>query len=209
MPRIEAVLFDFDGTLTRQGAIDFDGIRQEIGVPEGVFILEYLGTLGPQERARAEEVVLARELEAAARSVPGDAAEAAVTALLVLGLPLGIVTRNALVGIERSLANFSSVRWEDFAVVVTRDDDVPPKPAPDGILLACARIGVAPANTMMVGDFRLDVEAGLAAGAITVYLMDEEDADLGVVEAEEHPAHGCHFVVDSLAELEELVRRGR
>lgn len=209
MPPIEAVLFDFDGTLTRQGAIDFDGIRAELGVPEGVFILEHLETLAPDERARAEAVVLARELEAAARSVAGDAAEAAVTALLAMGLPLGIVTRNALAGIERSLANFSTVRLEDFAVIVTRDDHVPPKPSPDGILLACSQIGVTPTNAMMVGDFQLDVEAGLAAGAITVYLMDEEDEELQLGAGEKHPADGCHFVIDSLAELEALARRGR
>ena len=38
------------------------------------------------------------------------------------------------------------------------------KPAPDGILEACRRLGVTPAETIMVGDSRFDEGAATAAG---------------------------------------------
>lgn len=57
-----------------------------------------------------------------------------------------------------------------------------PKPAPDPLLLACERIGVAPANTLYVGDDLRDVQSGKAAGTGTVaaawgYLGDELPID--------------------------------
>ena len=41
---IKGVLFDFDGTLTRPGALDFPAIKQELGCPADQAILEYLET---------------------------------------------------------------------------------------------------------------------------------------------------------------------
>ena len=49
---------------------------------------------------------------------------------------------------------------------VVGSDEVPhSKPAPDGILEACRRLGVAPAETIMVGDSRFDEGAAKSAGA--------------------------------------------
>jgi len=44
------------------------------------------------------------------------------------------------------------------------DDNMPLKPAPDGILALCRQLGVAPARTMMVGDSPTDMLAAKAAG---------------------------------------------
>ena len=44
------------------------------------------------------------------------------------------------------------------------------KPSPQPLLHACTSLGVAPADTWMVGDGRFDIEAGLAAGAKTVWV---------------------------------------
>ncbi|MBC2710323.1 MAG: hypothetical protein HGJ94_04790 [Desulfosarcina sp.] len=40
--RIDAVLFDFDGTLTRPGALDFSVIKRAIGCPDGIPVLEFM-----------------------------------------------------------------------------------------------------------------------------------------------------------------------
>jgi HAD superfamily hydrolase (TIGR01549 family) len=196
---VAAVCFDFDGTLTAHGAIDFQAIRAAVGVPEDTFILEHLATLAEHERGEALATVERFESEAAARSRPGAGVEQAVVALRSLGLPLGIVTRNGWAAVQRALQNFLRVTLSDFDVVVTRDDGLPTKPAPDQLLAACERLGVEPAETMMVGDFRLDVESGRAAGAITVYVYDE--ANTG-----QHPVDGCDFVIDSLRELPGIVQ---
>jgi hypothetical protein len=50
--RIAAVVFDFDGTLTRLGAIDFVAIHKAVGCPKGMGLLEFLAAIGdPQKRS--------------------------------------------------------------------------------------------------------------------------------------------------------------
>ena len=76
-----AVLFDFDGTLTRPGAIDFSRLRALLGCPPKLPILEYIDSL-PDARAReqAHRALDGFELEAARASVPNDGAERLVRA---------------------------------------------------------------------------------------------------------------------------------
>ncbi|HAJ42707.1 MAG TPA: phosphatase, partial [Alcanivorax sp.] len=50
--RFAAVLFDLDGTLA-DTRLDFTVIRAEVGVPEGIGVLEYLDRL--EDAARAEQ----------------------------------------------------------------------------------------------------------------------------------------------------------
>ncbi len=199
--RLDAVLFDFDGTLARP-AIDFPGLKRELGAPPGVFALEYLRSLpSGEERTRAEAILTRFELEAADRAEPNDGAEEAVFAIRDLGLLVGIVTRNRIDIIVRSLERFRDLSPADFDVIVTRDDGVKFKPEPDQILLAASRLGVLPDRTMMVGDFVVDVEAGYRAGSVTVHLLDPDDTAV--------PDHEPDFRIDSLFGLEAIVRLGR
>lgn len=55
-----------------------------------------------------------------------------------------------------------------IACLIGGDTAARPKPAPDPLLLACERIGVAPAQALYVGDDLRDVDAGKAAGMGTV-----------------------------------------
>ena len=117
-----------------------------------------------------------------------------------------MLTRNGLRAVERALRRFRALTAADFDVVVTRDDDVAPKPAPDGVLYAAAAMGVAPEETLVVGDYLLDMQAGRAAGAVTAYLANGDSTE-GVVDAKPRAAD-CDFVVGRLAELEAVVRLG-
>ena len=56
---------------------------------------------------------------------------------------------------------------------VTREDPFPRKPAPDALLHLMAVHGLEPGRCIMIGDRRLDVEAGLNAG-IAAALFDPE-----------------------------------
>ena len=51
-----------------------------------------------------------------------------------------------------------------FSIVVGGDEAERPKPAPDGLLLACKRLGVPPAEAAYVGDSQLDMQTAKAAG---------------------------------------------
>ena len=170
---IRAVLFDFDGTLTAPGAIDFAAIREAVGCPPDQLILEYIGTLkDPAEKQRRLGLLEGFEIAAAAASRPNAGAEQVVQGLHARGLRLGIISRNGRASIDRAFRNFSEIDQTCFHVIISRDSAVPPKPAPEGVLLAAQAMRVDAARMLMVGDYVLDVQAGRAAGAITVFLED-------------------------------------
>ncbi len=209
--RLRAVLFDFDGTLTHPGALDFAAIKREVGCPPDQFVLEWILALPRGEARDAAALALERfELAAADASVPNEGAEGLVRRLKADGLVVGVLTRNGRRAVERALRRFPSLTAADFDVVVTRDDDVAPKPAPDGVLHAATRLGVAPEETLVVGDYLLDMRAGRAAGAVTAYLANGgvEGGPDGAEDAGHPEAADCDFVVGRLAELEAVVRQG-
>lgn len=57
---------------------------------------------------------------------------------------------------------------EAVDLVIGRDPRIRPKPWPDGLLAACARLGVAPGRATMIGDATWDQEAAARAGAAFV-----------------------------------------
>ncbi len=206
--RLRAVIFDFDGTLTHPGALDFPAVKREIGCPPDEYILEWILSLPPGKERDAAALALERfELAAADASSPNAGAEDLVRRLRAQGLAVGVLTRNGLSAVERALRRFDALTLEDFDVVVTRDDgEIAPKPAPDGVLHAAAAMGVPAAETLVVGDFLLDMLAGRAAGAVTAYLRNHDAPGDG--EAAEPAAADCDFVVGRLGELHEVVRLG-
>lgn len=197
---VKAVLFDFDGTLTEPGAIDFTAIRNAIGCPPERTILEFIdGLPDPEARSQAKATLDRMELDAARASRPNAGAETAIDQLRQMGLPIGILTRNSRNAVDLALDQFDHLTAEAFDAVITRDDPVAPKPSPDGVLSAADRFGVAPAEILMVGDFRLDIEAGRRAGALTAELLRPGGT----------PDPGSDFVMKRLSELPDLVRAGQ
>ena len=169
---LQAVLFDFDGTLTRPGSLDFNAIRQAVKCPAGIPILEYIETLVTGEpRQRAIRILEQHELEAAKRSQPNVGAEDLIAFLKSLQLKIGILTRNSLNSVSVALRNFSRVRESDFDAIITRHDPARPKPHPESVLLAASRLGVAPDKILVVGDYVFDIQAGRQAGARTAFLQ--------------------------------------
>ena len=51
-----------------------------------------------------------------------------------------------------------------FGAIVCGDDDMPPKPAPDGVLALVRASGIPPSRSLLVGDSVEDVETARAAG---------------------------------------------
>ena len=93
--RLRAVLFDFDGTLTRPGALDFAAIKREVGCPPDRFVLEWIQELPEGAERDAAAAALERfELAAADASEPNDGVEHVVRALRTAGVAIGVLTRN-------------------------------------------------------------------------------------------------------------------
>jgi HAD superfamily hydrolase (TIGR01509 family) len=173
---IRAVLFDFDGTLTRPGVIDFAGMRSALGCAEGQPILEHVEQIAnPAERERADAILDAHEMAAAERSEPNDDAEETVHGLLEMGFPVSVLTRNCRRAIDRSLENFASLSVSRFTVLLTRDDVSRPKPDPEGALRAAREMNVPVESLLCVGDYVYDVELARNAGCTSVYLSPSGD----------------------------------
>ena len=60
---------------------------------------------------------------------------------------------------------------DKFDIIVSADDYKHGKPAPDGYLLAAARLGVAPADCLVFEDTEMGVEAATAAGMASVKVL--------------------------------------
>lgn len=193
---IEAVLFDFDGTLTLPGAIPFDHIKRLIHCPPAIPILEYIESLALTSPAKAREamaILEEHELIAACRSRPRPEAEILLPALAARGLALGILTRNRRASLTEALHHFHNITFDLFAVVLTREDVIRPKPDPEGVLQAASRLSVPPPRLLVVGDYIFDIQAGQAAGALTAFLDDGT--------ATKSPFPPADFMIQSLTEL--------
>jgi hydrogenase expression/formation protein HypE len=198
--RIKAVLFDFDGTLTRPGAIDFALIRSRIGCPDDTAILEFIQSLTDEvQRQEAVAELHRHEIAAAAASTPNSGAEDTIADLKAIGLKVGVISRNSRVAIDRALENFQQATAADIDLLISRDDPVAPKPEPDGILHAAECLDVAPEEVLVVGDFIFDVEAGRRAGALTAFITNGEEGSV---------PPGADFTIHTLADLLPLVHLG-
>ncbi len=199
--RIAAVLFDFDGTLTRPGDLDLAAIKREIGCPPEKGLLEYLRETEDPEERRGREVVLEQaEGEAADRAEPGEGAEALIDFLRGQRIPMAIITRNAGVSVRRALGRFRGVEPDDFALIVSRDLPFDPKPFPAGVLYVAEELGVEAGELLMIGDHAFDIEAGKRAGTLTMFLRNDPLEDLAAV--------GADFVVTDLREAQRTIRYG-
>lgn len=179
-PRIRAVLFDLDGTLldTKEAIIaslvytaeKFTG--RKLGVCEiqalfGLTLSDQMKMLCPE---RAEEMVKAyvrhnlRQHRRTVKVFPG--VSHTLQTLRDLGCSLAVVTskrrRSAMFGLRL----FSLDRY--FDALVCAEDVENHKPHPEPVLKALALLGVAPAQSVTVGDSVYDIQAGRAAGTLTV-----------------------------------------
>jgi hydrogenase expression/formation protein HypE len=174
---IKAVLFDFDGTLTRPEAIDFAALRKLLDCPPGTPILEFIEALPSREaQGQAHRILDDFEMAAARTSVPNDGAEELVAHLQGRGIARGILSRNSRGSVMVALANFSTVTGDDFSVILTRENSGRPKPHPDGVIGAAKLFGVPTAQILVVGDYVFDIAAGNAAGARTALLTNGRPA---------------------------------
>jgi hydrogenase expression/formation protein HypE len=195
---VRGVLFDFDGTLTRPGSLDFPRIKKAIDCPPDLPILEYLQTLEEARRCQAMEVLEDLENQAARRSEPNlDALELLIW-LKERKTPFGLVTRNGIQSIRIALSHFKPLQAEDFHAIVTREQ-ARPKPSPEGPLLAAYMLRLHPGSLMFVGDYRFDIMAGAAASMITVLLTNGNPDCL--LPHDPRP----HYRVTRLAELRSLL----
>lgn len=161
--RPAAVLFDMDGTLT-EPMLDFPRIKREMGIGERP-ILEAMADMSAEERAAAEVVLHRHEEEAARLSRLNPGCREVLALLDAQGVRRALITRNC----RSSVHTVLSTHGLAINVLISRED-APPKPDPEPLYRACRQLEVAPEDVWMVGDGEFDVQAGLNAGARTVWV---------------------------------------
>jgi len=166
LPAIRHWVFDMDGTLT-VAVHDFQRIKRDLAIPPADDILTHLAALPAEEAAAKHAWLLAHERALAGAAQPAPGAVALIRALHAAGCRLGILTRNA-----RELAEVTLQAIGVGDVFAREDiigrDEAEPKPSPAGLRYFVERWQVDPAQVVMVGDYRFDLECGRAAGTRTV-----------------------------------------
>ena len=215
--RVRAVLFDMDGTLL-DSAPDFIAVCQAMRVERGLAMVD-------DQLIREQISGGARAMVASAFSMAPEAdgfEDLRLEFLQRYQQHCAVLTR-PFAGIEPLLADIEHAKliWgvatnkplrfaepimqqlglaQRSAVLVCPDHVSRSKPDPEMILLACAKIGIAPNATLFVGDDARDIEAGRAAGCKTVAVT------WGYIHPEDNPNHwGADAIIEHPAELRTLL----
>jgi HAD superfamily hydrolase (TIGR01509 family) len=168
---IKAVIFDLDGTIT-EPFLDFEAIRHEIGLaPEAGTLLEAMDKMTPRQKRRAMDIIEHHERRAVEESTLNAGAKAMLDKLRASGIKIGILTRN-----KRSNAIAIAKKHNiEFDAIFDREDG-PVKPDAFGVFRLCKLFDIAPAESMVVGDYLYDLLAAKAAGAVAVLLKNHPKA---------------------------------
>jgi HAD superfamily hydrolase (TIGR01509 family) len=97
---------------------------------------------------------------------PFDDAVTAARELRARGVPVGVASSSPRERLHRTLRRAGLL--DAFDVIVAGDEVANGKPAPDMFLLAAERLGVPPDECVVIEDSPPGVQAGLAAGMVTI-----------------------------------------
>ena len=136
---------------------------------------------------------------AAPRPLPG--LDAALAAIELAGAKWVIATSSRAAQVRSSVA---ALRLKAAPDVVDGSHVEHAKPAPDLLLLAARRLGVAPERCWAIGDSTWDARAAVAAGMHAVCVTAGSAVSVG-----ERVAAGAAVVIPTLAELARLLEEAR
>lgn len=160
---VRGVIFDLDGTLV-DSQLDFEAIRNEMGLPPQTPILEAMQHMEPGPELERMQVVLRdHEMRSALRATLFDGVAEFLQWIDHRRLPLAILTRNSRECTDIVLGRLGL----QFSCVLTRED-APPKPDPAGLLTICGQWRLPPDEVVFCGDYLFDLQAGRHAGMRTV-----------------------------------------
>ena len=209
----EAVLFDLDGTLA-DTAPDLGGtvnvlLQEEGRPPKSLEMLRpwvsqgarglLLAGFGIDSTDTDYERLTQRFLDVYAKRLCAetrlfDGVPELLDALDSMGLGWGIVTNKRMRFTDPLVELLALARRTPC--VVSGDTTAAAKPSPLPVLHACTLLRCAPERTLYVGDDRRDIEAGRAAGCLTVAVSYGYLGDSGPLES-----WGADLVIDHPAEL--------
>ena len=220
---VDAVLFDLDGTLLDtipdlhaatsallrelgRPELPIDTIRSFVGRGIANLVKRTLANSldAADDPAPPPQAVLdaywrhyARENGRNVRIYPGVVE--GLEALKAKGMPMAVITNKAGAFTQPLLASTGLAKY--FDVVIGGDLLPKQKPDPMGLVWACGRFGVSPANALFIGDSIHDYHAGRAAGC-HVFLVPygyNEDRDVHELE--------CDAIVETIFDAANHIRK--
>jgi HAD superfamily hydrolase (TIGR01509 family) len=168
-------IFDLDGTLT-VSAHDFEHIRRELGLEPQTPILEALNAMPEDEAAPLWESLNELEFYYAGKASIMQGANELLHQLHQNGRQLAILTRNTMPVVKHTLQACKIEHFFPLDHILDRDSCIP-KPSPDGIKRLLEFWQADAEDTVMIGDYLFDLEAGKAAGVATIHLDTRGDVD--------------------------------
>jgi phosphoglycolate phosphatase len=212
LPPFDAMLFDFDATLAILN-LDFDDMRrrlfafamaQELPPEElqGMYILEMVDRATMllrqhhPERAStfyhdAHQMLRDIEVEAAHSSTLLPGVHELLDTLQQRNIGVGIVTRNCAAAVRIMFPGIDNY----CQAFLARDHVEQVKPHPTHLQTALARLASSPAQTIMVGDGVLDMQAGKALGMFSVGVLSGTSTRDSLIN------QGADLVLESAADL--------
>lgn len=166
-------IFDMDGTLT-VASHDFDKIRQQLGIAEGLPILEAIEKMPPDRASSMHRELHRLEMEIAEHSQPQPGAAEFLSSLQENGCKLGILTRNAEDIAHTTLNAAGLAEFFEPDKIIGRER-CEPKPDPAGIHLHLTQWNTTVSTAVMVGDYLFDLQTGRNAGVTTVHFEPAGD----------------------------------
>jgi phosphoglycolate phosphatase len=218
---VDAVMFDLDGTLIDSVPIYYeiiDIIFARLGVPaasrqtlmdamdDGDFDWEVVLPVSMKSRKK--------ELREKARGIINEIAppmfrkqvklipgtEAMFNEISAMGVKIGLVTSTPSQQMENKMLPLRSAGLEKLLeVIVTADDVRNKKPAAEPLVKCCEELGIPLEKCVYVGDTRVDIRAGKAAGMRTVGVLTGFD-DYNALKNEMPDA-----IIKSVAQLNETL----
>jgi len=185
---LDAVIFDFDGTLAKLN-IDFPRMQKsliELIERHGIVthdmahlfslemieagriqIVENYPEREPSYLKEAHALIAELEMEGARNGVLMEGTREMLQELKKRNIKTGIVTRNC----QSAITHVFPDLFTYFDAVVTRENTPHVKPHPEHLRLALKKINAGAESASMIGDHPMDIKIGQDVGTITIGVL--------------------------------------
>ncbi len=216
--KCDGVLWDLDGTLISTKKLYLECYRRALAPYVGRTLSDdELLALDPRSETRLLREQAPDALEACLRDFAQHYAELhgelfggiypgvieTLQELRARSVKMGIVTGKSRSAFEITVAR---IELGPFDVVILDDDVNEPKPHPQGLQAAIARVRLNPQRVIYVGDSASDVRAALAAGAQPGVALWSRRPEKRVEFAQRMLAEGDVLLLESPADVLPLAR---
>jgi HAD superfamily hydrolase (TIGR01549 family) len=218
---VDAVVFDLDGTLI--DSLDvyckiLNSAFERVGLPaasrknilrairDGGFVWDFVL---PEQMKSQKEVLIRKVRRIIDEIYPRmfrkeikmiEGADEILKRIAARGMKIGLVTSTPRTFLEDKLYPLKLAGIEDmFEVIITTDDTQKKKPAADPLIECGKRLGVNRDKIAYIGDTRIDMKAGRAAGMKTIGVLTGNDTYQDLM------AENPKAVIQSVCELGNVI----